>query len=117
MHLEFRLNYNSSKLNTWEMLPLELAGVVKSEKPLSVNKELLSNQETSSQTAKLKDVKKQIDSSENLKIKKKEASTSKNTVSSPASSQGKRDTLKHAFVFCNSYFYLFIYLFFLCIYH
>lgn len=30
MHFEFRLNYNSSKLNTWETRTLELAGVLQS---------------------------------------------------------------------------------------
>lgn len=86
MHLEFRLNYNSSKLNTWEMLPLELAGVVKSEKPL--DNDISANQETSSQTAKLKDVKKQTKKTERAISNKKEVIKSKSEVSSFAASNG-----------------------------
>ncbi|XP_066911215.1 pleckstrin homology domain-containing family M member 1-like [Clytia hemisphaerica] len=62
MHFEFRLNYNSSKLNTWEMEPLGLAGLVKTDKNQTLKGEGVTTDSKSAQTAKLKDVTKQTNS-------------------------------------------------------
>ena len=77
MQFEFRLNYNSSKLNTWEMEPLELAGIVKTSRKLDPSGNTLLDTQ-SKPTAKLKDVTKQNATSTDSKSNSKATSSTKN---------------------------------------
>lgn len=82
------MNYNSSKLNTWEMKPLELAGTVKSERLSPDKSDHPSNKETPSQTAKLKDVKKQNKSSMSSAAKEKKVKVKSPVKSDPDPTNG-----------------------------